>query len=563
MRTLAESLSEYGEVMLRAIAGQWGVAPETDPADLPLHLAAVLLDRECLRTFIAALDAPARSALAQVAAGGGSVRGHLLTHAYGELRRLGPRAVEREEPWQHPASAVERLYYAGLLFRRHGEVFYIPSDLLAALPPLRASQGGVTLSEVPEPSEARDEGDALAFDLEVFLARLRLDPVPVRRRGELPVAFLASLSARWRGARDPERLSLLLRLAQRAHLVTRRGEMWQVNPGARSWLQQVPYRRQQSLFDAWQGDSGWNELWRIPSLRCEDTGWRNDPLVARQAVLGMLRRLPAGWVRLADLVAALKATQPDFARPDGDYDSWYIRDAATGQYLSGFAHWEAVEGALIRHLVTRELFWLGALELGERGEVLRLTATGRAFLRLSAPPVAPPAAPIQIQDDLTLRVPRHANAYDRVRLERLARWQGRQGEDDLYCLEMETIWQAHNAGITPRQIAAFLQRVSGGPLPAGARRSLRAWAERLGQVSLQRAVLLQTTNAEALRQLRRDAELAQRLGVVVSERAVLVPEEQVAPVLARLKTLGWWPRLMPGLSPLLGSSEEPVRRSAS
>ena len=59
----------------------------------------------------------------------------------------------------------------------------------------------------------------------------------------------------------------------------------------------------------------------------------------------------------------------------GDYDSWYLRDAESGEYLRGFEHWEQVDGALVYYLITGPLHWLGILHLGaseEDGEVLAL-----------------------------------------------------------------------------------------------------------------------------------------------------------------------------------------------
>lgn len=553
MRGLSESLAGYGEVMLRAIAAQWQVSAD-DPALLPARLAAAMLEPERLQAFVAALEEPARAALAQVAAAGGSIRGHLLTGHHGELRRLGPRAIEREEPWRAPANATERLYYAGLLFRRygrlgayHGEVFHIPPDLLAALPAQPAPAPSLDLSPVEPPAQAWADGDALALDLEALLARLRLQPLPAPRGAGLPPALLTALNGRWRGAVDQERLAMLARLGVRLRLLGRRRGAWQVSARTRAWLQLSPYRRQRTLFDAWQSDPHWNELWRVPSLRCEETGWRNDPLAARRAVLAALRQ-GQGWLRLADLVAAIRATQPDFARPDGDYGSWYIRDARTGQYLQGFAHWMAVEGALIAHLVTRPLLWLGAVELGATDgpepALFRLTPAGRAFLRLDRPPPTPAAAPFTVREDLTIVVPRPASAYDRARLERFARWQGREGDADLFRLEPEAAWLACNAGLDPRQIEGFLQRAAGGRLPGTVRQALRSWGAAWGRVTLRRGVLLQTADAETLHLLRNDPELGQRLGDLISERAALVPEDELPHVLARLKALRLWPRLV-------------------
>ncbi|NIO71720.1 MAG: hypothetical protein GTN71_22490, partial [Anaerolineae bacterium] len=51
----------------------------------------------------------------------------------------------------------------------------------------------------------------------------------------------------------------------------------------------------------------------------------------------------------------IKESDPDFQRPDGDYSSWYIRQADTGRYLSGFESWDQVEGALIAYLIAQPL----------------------------------------------------------------------------------------------------------------------------------------------------------------------------------------------------------------
>ena len=69
--------------------------------------------------------------------------------------------------------------------------------------------------------------------------------------------------------------------------------------------------------------------------------------------------VPAGeWVSVADFIDAVKATDPDFQRPGGDYESWYIRDAGSGAYLTGFESWDRVEGELLRALLTGPARWL-------------------------------------------------------------------------------------------------------------------------------------------------------------------------------------------------------------
>ena len=51
-----------------------------------------------------------------------------------------------------------------------------------------------------------------------------------------------------------------------------------------------------------------------------------------------------------------------------------------GEYLSGFESWDAVEGSLIEFYIVGPMHWLGLVDVGD--DVLRLTAYGRAFLKL-------------------------------------------------------------------------------------------------------------------------------------------------------------------------------------
>ena len=50
------------------------------------------------------------------------------------------------------------------------------------------------------------------------------------------------------------------------------------------------------------------------------------------------------------MIDAFKEAEPDFQRPTGDYDTWYIRRTDTQEFLKGFDQWDAVEGELLRFL---------------------------------------------------------------------------------------------------------------------------------------------------------------------------------------------------------------------
>ncbi len=99
---------------------------------------------------------------------------------------------------------------------------------------------------------------------------------------------------------------------------------------------------------------------------CEGERWQNDPIQARTALLDALPRR-ADWFSIAELVNYIKHSDPDFQRPDSNYDTWYIRDVATDKYLTGFENWELVEGRLIPYLLEVVLGWLGLSETAGQG----------------------------------------------------------------------------------------------------------------------------------------------------------------------------------------------------
>jgi hypothetical protein len=430
----------------------------------------------------------------------------------------------------------------------HGEVLYIPADLRAALPPMSIELPIFRVEPATSPTVMQDDGDALAHDVYVVLTYIRKHEVRartpeshrlVRAASTGPAPFVASdggatrgrdglrrdskgygvpkavltareltaLRPRLAGSSDPQepslsareygvrstytqRLRLLLHLCTEAGLIGVKEGLWTPTAEAAAWLKERDIARQRTLYQAWLGDVDWNELWLLPGLRCEDTGWRNDPLLPRQVVLDYLRQCPvAMWLTIHSFVDSIHEVAPDLMRPDGDYDSWYIRDAQTGQYLMGWGSWPKVEGALIRYLLEQPLRWLGVVATGQsEGEAhasrFMLTQQGGAMLgRGEAAPTPEggygvPSRPqrMTVQADLQVTVPRGASWYDRFLLERFAEWMGEKDGTARYRMDAGSVRACLSSGVTLPQILAFLRRVSGNRLPAAAVRSLQSWA---------------------------------------------------------------------------------------
>ncbi len=374
MRTLLASLGDHSIALLRGIAELRNVDLASNArADAAVQLAAVLADPAMTQAALDTCSPAAQAAWAALHAAGGRMKVAAFIRLHGEIRPVGPGRLEREATWRQPEGPAEELWYRGLIFRAFAdlgegplEYIYIPEDMAI---PAAFSQHAIpahppsTLSALTESIKGVSMLNRLAVDACTLLAAVRQTALPLDKAGVLGSTEAA-------GARslllldDPVYFDLVLSLTRtRGWLVPHRDHLVIDQGATGAWLRATPWQQMTALFTGWRDSTDWNDLRRITALHAEGE-WRNDPLQARCAVLDALRLLSAAaWYAIPDLIAHLKATNPDFQRPDGDYTGWYLKDVKTGRYLSGFEAWDEVEGRLIRFLLTGPLHWLGAVAL--------------------------------------------------------------------------------------------------------------------------------------------------------------------------------------------------------
>lgn len=563
---LDRALLDYHPVLLAAIAQRWGVElTATHQRDMAGQLAAAVLDPEGVQEVVLWLPPRQRTALDALVAAGGRLPAVRWCRDHGQIRRMGAGRLEREKPWREPRTPAEALHYAGLVFFAFDEVggqiveiVFVPDDLLSLLPSESAVAGDLAVATVPAPRVIHDAGRALAEDLTTLLACVETSVLRPLHDRTLRLQDLARIGEQMmhppdltgvRHERETGRLALLLRLARRLRLVSLSGgQLCLQRSAAREWLRAAPSFQVMSLQEAWRDDAGWNDLWHVPSLRPERTGWRNDPLAARTRLLGHLARCPTDkWIDLDAFIVAVKKTDPDFQRPPDAYDVWYIRDAACGEYLMGYEHWDRVEGALIGYLIGGPLYWLGVTGLGFESRervapvAFRLTPSGAFFLGLAAhAPEAPEVPPVVVDADLTVRALAGGSLYDRFQLARIADWQA-SGEVFVYRLTRSSLSRALSQGIQQDQVLAFLKRVTADRLPPKAVAMLRGWAGRYGKVRLIRTAVVETKTAAVMRELRAHPTIGPLLGELLSPTRALVAERNWSKVLAQLREAGYLP----------------------
>jgi hypothetical protein len=318
----------------------------------------------------------------------------------------------------------------------------------------------------------------------------------------------------------------------------------------RLWLKKPRAEQLGELQNVWLEDKSWNDLCHVPGLRCEETGWRNDPVLARKAVLDLLRTCAVGvWFSIAGFVEAVRDHMPDFARPEGDFTSWYIRDARSGEYLTGFEHWDQVEGALLVYLLSGPLHWLGVLSMGykegwEKPSVFRITVWGAAFLGLPRdPPMDLPLHPALVAPDGTITLSREAPLSDRFQLARIAEWRS-VGPQYVYALTPASVGRALGAGIEVERIERFLARISQDNVPAAAILRLRGWAERYGRVRLRRVVVLEARTPQMMSELRAHERIRGYLRQAMSPTTSLVRESDWDLLVQELYRAGYLPEVL-------------------
>lgn len=556
MRTLEQYLIRCQPARLAAIARFWGMdLPSARKGNMTDGLIAGMTNADEVDEVWETLPEAERKALEDLLSSEGRMPWPTFTRRWGEVRKMGPARMEREHPWEDPVSAAEGLWYRGLVFRdlketSHGleEVALVPRELFRLLP--SPSSSGLRPPPVSPPSHVRPADDALLDDACTLLAYLQNHRVRFTSDGEWPARHLRGLSSRLCDS-GPNRFGLLRHLVARLDWLRAEptGPVRLHPEPVTDWLQASPREQRETLAAAWRDDPSWNDLWHVPSLQPTDTGsWSNDPLMARQAILEYLTACrPDRWYSLEGFAEAIKEIDPDFQRPDGDYASWYIRDAETDEYLSGFESWDAVEGALIRYLLTGPMKWLGLVDLGlERAEgppvAFRLSAPGASFLGLAESQPTPEPPLLTIQADLTVQVPA-SRRYERFQLSRVADWI-QSGDPYLYRLTPNSLERARRQGIALERILDFLARTTAGRLARWLERSLRRWDERGTEVRLERGVVLQTGDAGVMKELRNSPTIAPFIRQVIGPGAALVDAEDWGRLVEALVEEGVLPDLI-------------------
>ncbi len=549
MPDLQHSLREFDYRHLQIVADLWGIPLDAPDARRAVPLLAGEIKNPALAgEVVEALPERAAAALAWLARAGGRVTWSLFVRRWGEVREMGPGRRDREHPHRDPVSPAEVLWYRAFLSRGFfdtetgpQELAYIPGDLLEIISeflptpsPVGAPLGEESLSldallgRQATPEERKHiilATDRIIDHTCTILAGLRMGINP---RPHLPqvteeaVTFFRAILATMEvldpgGKPNPEQT--------RAFLSASRGE---------TLLQ---------LWQAWRTSPTHNDLRLVPGLQAEGA-WENDPLRVRKEILDFLSRVPRDtWWSISATIACIKEKYPDFQRPSGDYDSWFLKDTRTGEYLRGFEHWDQVEGALLRYTITGPLHWLGILDLAAPDDAPQGQATAFRFSALSKSLLAgelpetlqPETDSIHLRSkgeiDISALVPRTV----RYQISRFCAWHPLKRERYYYSLTPASLEQAEEHGLRTAHLLTLLQSHAG-VVPPNVLEALRRWEQQGVEASLEKETVLRVSSPamlEALQKSRASRFLREQLGptaVVIKEGT----EEKLADILIEM-----------------------------
>ncbi len=558
MPDLEHTYLDYDLTLLKAIAEQAGVELNAPNARATaLELAAAIKTPEAIDLLLTRvlgdphlqplreasdLQSQTRAALDMLIQADGRLPAAPFVRRFGEPRPLGPAALGRERPWETPLNAAEALYFNGLAGRAFmesetgpQEFFFIPNDLLPLLPQVEppASASPAEAIAPTESASAQPASSAIVEDAVTILAAIQLgrpldDHLALHLRLpalELILALLADLNL----INPPEGLKPSGGL--------------KLNPEpAKEFLRASRGEQLRRLAEAWRDSKTWNDLWHMPGLRAEPGAWHNDPVATRAFVIRLGRDLPTGeWRSLDSFVAFVRDRHPDFQRPAGDYDSWYIRDVVSGNYLRGFEHWDAVDGALLRYLFTGPLHWLGLVDKSEASasrstalrsaqdarDAFRLTPIFEAFAQAGGAEwkIADKPKPIIARGDGVLLVSRSANRYDRFQAARIGEWlpPGPLTGDGAYSYRLtgNSLQAAARQGITARHITAFLRRACE-RVPGHLIEMVERWGRNGIEARSTQTLVLRLSSPDLLDFLRRSPQAGRCLGETLGPTAIEV-----------------------------------------
>lgn len=556
MPNLVQSFHGRDIEFLRIIARLWGIELAASNIDkVQNELATAMLDLTLFREMLDSLPADARSAFEMLINVDGKLPWVTFTRRFGSIREAGPGRRDREKIYVDPVSPAEVLFYRGLIAKAFFDIpagaqefAFIPVDFLNII---KCEE----LSLVPSSNVV---GEPIEIDPNAIMTESPAGSSEPLGRPALPKEHTRPLAASNRLLDDATTLLAALRMglplpdtripvnvvleflsaAKIIHLVSH-GEHGSggapLIEAVRRFLEASRKNAREMLVTTWLESVTFNELRQVPSLVCEGD-WSNKPLVTRKYLLTLLKAIPENkWWSLPAFIYSIKEKDPDFQRPAGDYDSWFIKRESDGTYLRGFDNWNEVDGALVRYIITGPMFWLELVELASPADSDEVSAF--RVINGKSPMSVAETGKLHVSSQGKIIVPRYLPRLARYQIARFCEWDEGTEEEYHYRVSTASLKKAAEQGLKVKQLLGLLARNATAEIPPAFIKALKRWELNGIEARVEIRTILKVSRPEVLEELRR-TKAARFLVETLGPVSIVIKPGAQAKVLAALAEMG-------------------------
>lgn len=525
MTDLRQSLIKSEFSFLKVIAEKWELPFDAPDARQGLDLLVdTLFASNKLAELENILSEDEKKALIWLDDRNGRETWDHFTRKFGEIREIGAGKLDRERPDQEPISPVEGLWYRALIRRGFFEsdtglleFAFIPDDVRdLALPLLNPERKNKTedyfLCRKAVPKETQDRQLASRAILDhacTILAGLRM--------GQDPEVHLP-------GVDEPER-SFYERLLVLAGLLDQ--NLSTLPENLRLYFDLAEPDALLTLWKAWLLSGSHHDLVMVEGIQIEGVP-ELDPIPVRERLIDPLRDLdPEVWWSLGSFISQIKERFPDFLRSAGEYETMFIKDTKSSEYLTGFSSWDSVEGELVRYILTGPLHWLGLIDLagaeeGKPALAFRVGKLFQFFIKGKAPSLAPVKPdPIQIRSKGEIRVTRDVAHKIRYQIARFCEWGPYKADAYSYFITPSSLTGAEKQGLKVAHLLSLLKNHTEA-IPPNIMAALERWYKHGIQASISQKTIMRLGSPAVLDALKRSP----------AERFIL---EQLGPTIVIIK----------------------------
>jgi hypothetical protein len=502
MLDILNTLSGQDLGYLKIVANAWGIeikAPDAYKARI--QLSSSMNNPDLIREIYESFPEEPRNAFDALLENDGVIPWVKFARDFGEIQVMGSAKRDRERPDLNPKTPTEFLWYRAFIGRAFlstetepQEFAYIPEEIFNLLKPIQIQQKQIPgrLATEKEFQVVIPAMDRIIDDICTGLAALRngFEIEGLTDYIDISLPFLKALLVDMKFLSDNGSLDAEL---VRHHLELSRSE---------ALLQ---------IFNHWLESVNIDELFSIPDLLIEGKPDHN-PKLARKFLLEQISSVPNNkWWNLDSFIAYIHQTNPDFQRPAGNYDSWYIKSKETETYLNGFENWNKIDGAYIHFIITGPLHWFGLIDLGTtlNNNSIKSFRLSKWYAELinNQPPkdIKPDEPKITMSGNGKLTVPFRFTRSSRYQISRFCEWMGLEKGTFHFQITIDSLNRAKSQSLKVNHLIRIIQPALNHPFPPKLKTALENWENNGAQAFINQVELFQVSDPAILQMLQKSS----------------------------------------------------------